>query len=712
MAGAPALWLGKRWGWRLGVGTSLFGLAAAILVITGLVASWAYLRAVYGGFGLGASLASLLIAGMVFQILGLYPAVRLRVLLRPEVRAWVAPALDGEPRHAAVASRGPTIAAVGLALVPFLTGAGVEARFRLDPVAPVPDAAAGQSLSLLRALAEGRPPPQAPALDRLPLGEGPLQVTLWRDGQIAARVAGGGKTLGEATHAAGRALRATLAAAGRTPEGRLRVDRIVATGPVARRPRVAFALGLDPGLDGLATRAGRVIFLPDDVLQAGVAGSAAPMAALDELRAGIDVVWMESRIAEAGATGPLVRVRSEGWVEGEHGPVRLHRGNAFPPAPRSARAAAVAAGDYILGQLESDGRFRYRYQPYAEPDAPDPRAGEYSFPRHAGTAYGLSLIYAATHEPRFRQGAEASLQWLARQIGPFCSPPTPGGPRAPTSADARACVLENGQAAVGSAALGAIALLSYQSATGDGRYAELARQLLRFLLAMQRPDGELAHVYDPTAGHILDEPPHMFASEQAALAFALADRALSDPLYRLAAERLLDYLTLRKHDHFLGQFTFGADHWTCLAAEAAWPALPHRRYLDFCRGYAAFMDRLQYPEAATASARDFAGHYGFGQVLVPQAPATAGFAEALISTVALADHHHLTDPSLRDQARAALRALARDQLGPDNSYLARNPARALGGIRRSLVEPEIRIDFVQHSASALVRAAGVGLDQL
>jgi hypothetical protein len=71
---------------------------------------------------------------------------------------------------------------------------------------------------------------------------------------------------------------------------------------------------------------------------------------------------------------------------------------------------------------------------------------------------------------------------------------------------------------------------------------------------------------------------------------------------------------------------------------------------------------------------------------------------------------HLAD--LRDQARAALQALARDQLRPENSYLTRNPEQARGGIRRSLVEPEIRIDFVQHAASALVRAPALGLEDL
>jgi hypothetical protein len=49
--------------------------------------------------------------------------------------------------------------------------------------------------------------------------------------------------------------------------------------------------------------------------------------------------------------------------------------------------------------------------------------------------------------------------------------------------------------------------------------------------------------------------------------------------------------------------------------------------------------------------------------------------------------------------------LRRDQLRPDNSYLAKNPAKARGAVRRSLVQQDVRIDFVQHSISALIRGA-------
>jgi hypothetical protein len=685
LAGAPFLYRGTRLGHRLAVISSLVGLGGAMLAVAGLVASWAYLRAAYGAFGAGASLASLLVAGMVFQVLGLYPALRLRAMLRTEVRA-------------AMASKGHAAARVALvlALLPVPVGAAVEFRQRLVPLPPVPEAAVGASLAVLRSRLEGRPAgaEAARALQGVPLGAGPLFVTLWNEGRIVARVSAAGASLAAAVAGAGDRLAAAVTG---SKQGRIKVDRTVARAPVVRWP-LAFAVGLAPGLDGLLDADDRPVFLGDDVLAAAVAGSAAPLPALGELRAGLDVRWMEAKLHEAHARAPIWRVRSESWIETAAGVgTRVYRGNVTAGALQP-RAAAEVAGDYLLRQAETDGRFRYRYQPFAD-ETPTP--GDYSLARHAGTAYGLSQIFAATGAQRFADGALAGLSWLALQLHSQCGP-MPG----------RRCLVEDGRAAFGASALAAVAMFEYQRRTGDRRFEELALGLAAFLADRQRQDGEFDHGFDPAAGVVVPGPPRLFATEQAALALVLAHRVGGRPEALPAAERALDFLTRRKYDFWLGRFIYGADHWTCIAAEEAWPVLKHRHYLDFCTGYAAFMRRLQYRPAPDGPVRDFAGHYGFGYQLVPQAPATAGFTEALLSTVSLARHHGTDPTALEDDARRAIGALVREQLRPDNSYLAPHPERAVGGFRRSLVEPEIRIDFVQHAASALARAGGLGLTPL
>jgi hypothetical protein len=63
--------------------TLLVGCAA---VIAALVYSSAYLRGVYGGFGRGAALVSLVFAALVVEVGGLLPLLELRFLGRPEVR--------------------------------------------------------------------------------------------------------------------------------------------------------------------------------------------------------------------------------------------------------------------------------------------------------------------------------------------------------------------------------------------------------------------------------------------------------------------------------------------------------------------------------------------------------------------------------------------------------------------------------------------------
>jgi len=150
----------NRWGWRLGLVSGVVGLASGVMVVAGLLVSWAYLRGVYGAFGYGAAVVSLLLAAVAFQLLGLLPALQLRALLRREVRRDL-----GRARG----TRG-TIAA--MIVVPLLAAASVYLVARLEPVEPLPASARAQSLAVLRAALDRTDPPPAPALAGLDPGPG------------------------------------------------------------------------------------------------------------------------------------------------------------------------------------------------------------------------------------------------------------------------------------------------------------------------------------------------------------------------------------------------------------------------------------------------------------------------------------------------------------------------------------------------------------
>jgi hypothetical protein len=89
-ASGVGLLAGASWSRRialLGCWTLLIGCAA---MMVGLVASSAYLRGVYGGFGRGAAVVCLLGVAFVLQFAGLLPIFELRFLSRADVRQTLA----------------------------------------------------------------------------------------------------------------------------------------------------------------------------------------------------------------------------------------------------------------------------------------------------------------------------------------------------------------------------------------------------------------------------------------------------------------------------------------------------------------------------------------------------------------------------------------------------------------------------------------------
>jgi hypothetical protein len=85
-ATAVGLLLRARWGRLLGLGTSIALLVCAFVSIALLVASAAYLRGIFGGFGEGAALVCLVAIALLVEVMVLLPAFQVRFLLRDDVR--------------------------------------------------------------------------------------------------------------------------------------------------------------------------------------------------------------------------------------------------------------------------------------------------------------------------------------------------------------------------------------------------------------------------------------------------------------------------------------------------------------------------------------------------------------------------------------------------------------------------------------------------
>lgn len=674
------LWTYRRWAWRLAAGLCLAGIAVGGVVVVGLLMSWAYLHGIYGDFGYGTAIACLGIAMLTFQVLGLFPALQMRALWRQEVRAYF---------HATGSVtwlwKGCVLVigcAVGVAFAAawMPTGQGVSDRARRASVQAIHNALRGEAVKL-------------PAeLNRLTLSGNALYLTLWHQGQRLHRFKARADTFGQAVMQLARQVRARRAQLQALSGLNFRFDYVIGRRSIWTGVRPLLAVSLRPGVDGLRTIASNKerLLLPDDFIHADVFGAAPLVPGIAELRLGFDADWALRQLKARQPTW-IERVRVQSWLgqDGRYHP--LYRGNTAGPkaSGHAFEQAAVQGGDYVLAQITPDNRFQYIYLPYQDIVPPD---SGYSIARHAGTVYSLVLLYSRTGHDRFRHGALGPLRWLMASL------------QAPCMSANDACLIDEGTATLGTAALSAIAALEYQRRTNDTQFAERARELLRFVLRMQTKNGDFRHFYHAATRVVDEQARTMFYSEEAALALVLGHRVLGDAPFLPAAERAMNFLTKEKYQFFVGWFIYGADHWTCIAAQEAWPYLKYRRYLEFCQGYAEFLRRLQY-EPGQWDNQDYQGHYGFGSLLVPQVGAAAGFTEALISTYELGLHHGHHDQRLLRQIEVGLGALLREQFRADNAYLAKAPQRAIGGFRRSLVESDTRIDFTQHALSALIRGA-------
>lgn len=352
------------------------------------------------------------------------------------------------------------------------------------------------------------------------------------------------------------------------------------------------------------------------------------------------------------------------------------------------RRAVVRAADYVLRQLRPDGRFHYIYYPLA--DQHDLGA-DYSLPRHAGTTWFLSLAYHKLKEKRFRDAAQRAIEYLAARAVPlYCR-------RANF-----ACVGSNSYADLGSAGLAVVAIMQYQEATGDRRYESLGRNLGEFIISMQKPNGDFCHQYYPKARRKNCKEILLYYSGEAALALARLRQVTQDVRYVAPLRRALDFLVGAKYDFFLGQFFISEDHWTCIAAEAAHPAVQRPEYLEFCREFARLNRRTQIQRDEALG--DLWGGFGITPFFIPHNTPVGSRSEANVATYLLSQHLGRPDPLVLDTVRRAMRYLVDQQIRPESAYLLPNPKAAVGGLTQTPIRAQIRIDYVQHAAAAMVRA--------
>lgn len=346
-------------------------------------------------------------------------------------------------------------------------------------------------------------------------------------------------------------------------------------------------------------------------------------------------------------------------------------------SPESLLRAALAGGDYLLHCQEPEGRFRYSYLPVRG-----------TFPRQdnglrqAGSVYALLQLYRRTKEPRFLEGARRGLDWLSFFV-------------VESKASGGAKVFRDGEAVkLGGNALVILAMAEYTELSGDRRYLTDLVDLAAWIVDNQNPDGSFrAHKQDYEEGVDSGFVSAYYPGE-ALLALVRLHQLDPDERWLVAARRAARFL-IKKARQTPGPMAH--DHWLLLGLEALDRIEPQ----DDGRIFALTLaENMLASQLGPESPPDWQG----GFYVPPRSTPTDIRIEGLGAARSLALRAGNAEAARRIAvcARAALGFSRRCEVQPSAAVVFRSPGYCKGGVMRSLVDPEIRIDYVQHHISALL----------
>jgi hypothetical protein len=364
----------------------------------------------------------------------------------------------------------------------------------------------------------------------------------------------------------------------------------------------------------------------------------------------------------------------------------LVRGDAKEGAEQTrALDAAHAGGDYLVNHFNQDtGAYDYRYDA-----ATDEVLSGYNLLRHAGTTYALLELYRDSGTRAYIETAHTALRWLDVQKDP-CPPPH----------EKLACLYEGEETKLGGSGLAILALVEAYRATDDTRYLAVAEELAAWPLAMQTAQGEYPLHIQTKDGTVRDHVSLYYPGE---VIFGLArlGEATGNSAYIDSAEKAARWvITVRDADVPVEKLEH--DHWLLYGLNEIDRVAPDEMYLDHTQKLVRAIAGAQHVDPARVPDPLWVG--GFYEP--PRGTPTATRVEGLASAYALALRHG--DAETAERARQtvarAVPFILETHIDKADAQQYPNPDRATGGFTGTLTDSEVRIDYVQHSISALLHA--------
>ncbi len=365
--------------------------------------------------------------------------------------------------------------------------------------------------------------------------------------------------------------------------------------------------------------------------------------------------------------------------------------------------AITLATNYLVTICDEEGRFRYRVNL-------NPNVGvveKYNIIRHAAAIYALGLCYKAFPEGRILEAMRKAGEFLKHRA----ISPVPENPEMlavwslPKIESTRSVV----QAKLGGTGLGLLGLLSLEDAEPGHTPLEYIRQLGDFLLFMQKEDGGFFSKYYPFKRGKTGEWQSLYYPGEAALGLLALNEKDPSPKWLQGAANALSYLAQQRAD----SSRVPPDHWTILATAKILPVLDRcdppvprgpliRHTVQICQ---SLMPSREYFPRTSA---------GYGS-LDPDGRTcpTATRLEGLLAALGfLPDEFGVLKQRMGWFVRLGLGFLLRSQL--QSGAWAGGIPRAIGWLSQdhpgfstdfNRRATEIRVDYVQHTVSAMIQFA-------
>jgi hypothetical protein len=516
----------------------------------------------------------------------------------------------------------------------------------------------------------------------------------------------------------------------RLDDVRLEVQVVMERAPIEPRTRYALFDLFEMGVDGMMFRQRPGEGVDEKfTFMAGSELVTRSMHGIDEfLRAAVEESgWADVRPWEKDTRTRLDLIRTQHFMESTPGggpAVRLVRGAPEVPleaiTDRHVQDMLVAGGEWWLANQFRDGKFEYKWWPDQ-----NRRSTEYNEVRHILAARDLADTWRYRHDPRYLDGSRLSMDWLFRYTvrgddapqGPLPHPPA--GTllfRYPSYAEQRSGGGVPNQK-LGTVAVGLLGWIAWAKATGSHAEDANIRQMAEFVLSMQEPDGRFKP-YLVNPGHSYEDERNDIVPGEAMLALGEVAEYFDEPRWVEPYGKFVEFYqpwfrerSARKvpsgrwpHDTYadldrLDMVQFGP--WSVMAAKQVHKLTKDPRAVEFGLEVADWMiDSYQW-SADRSPWPDYVGGY---YKMPEELPAMQTFCYSEGTAAAYTLALRAADPRVEKYRRStheAIRFAEVMQFDDLDAYWASRPIKVRGGVKYTMNEQKVRIDYVGHGLSTL-----------